>query len=203
MKQIEEEQKEGIGISKFFAKTGKRFSYVKEMIERRKLEDEEKKLVTAASKTRRLGRYIDRLFREDTEARDTLTASSSAPRARNLATSTLFNFIYRLGLLLIISFIIIHPKWFLDTIIQLPDALTESVVMYSPEIIIIILLPIMVLFPVISKLISFIKHRNLIVRLQQEGRIKELLTSVGDYVKKEEAEIPLEELTEEKVVEST
>ena len=202
MKEIELEQKEGLVIGKFFAKTGKRFSYVKEMIERKKLEEEEKKLVTAASKTRRLGRYIERLFQEDTEARDTLTAKSSAPRARNLATSTLLNFIYRVGLLLIISYIIIHPHWFLDTVIQLPDAITESVAMFSPEVIIILLAPIMLIFPVISKLISFIKHRNLIVRLQQEGRIKELLTSVGDYVKKEEVEVALEDETEEVATES-
>jgi len=202
MKEIEAEQKEGLVVGRFFAKTGRRFSYVKEMIERRKLEEEEKKLVTAASKTRRLGRYIDRLFREDPEARDTLTASSSAPRARNLATSTLFNFIYRVGLLMIISFIIIHPHWFLDTVIQLPDAITESVAMYSPEVIIILLLPIMLIFPVISKLIAFIKHRNLIIRLQQEGRIKELLTSVGDYVIKEEVKTPLEEEAEEVATES-
>ena len=194
MKEIELEQKEGLVIGKFFAKTGKRFSYVKEMIERKKLEEEEKKLVTA--------RYIDRLFQEDIEARDTLTARSSAPRARNLATSTLLNFIYRVGLLLIISYIIIHPHWFLDTVIQLPDAITESVAMFSPEVIIILLAPIMLIFPVISKLISFIKHRNLIVRLQQEGRIKELLTSVGDYVKKEEVEVALEDETEEVATES-
>ena len=185
MEEIELAQQEGIAIGKFFAKTGKRFSYVKEMIEKKKLEEEEKKLVNAASKTRRLGRYIDRLFREDSEARDTLTAKSSAPRAKNLATSTIVNFTYRVGLLLVISFIIIHPKWFLGTIIQLPDAITESVAMYSPEVIIILLLPIMLIFPVISQLISFVKHRNLIVKLQQEGRIKELLISVGDYVKTE------------------
>ncbi|MFX0080209.1 MAG: hypothetical protein ACFE94_00495 [Candidatus Hodarchaeota archaeon] len=189
MEEIELEQKEGIVIGKFFARTGKRFSYVKEMIERRKLEEEEKKLVTAASKTRRLGRYIDRLFQEDREARDTLTASSSAPRAGNLAISTVINFTYRVGLLLIISFIIMHPHWFLNTVIQLPDAITESVAMNaSPEAIIILLLPIMLLFPVLSQLISFVKHRNLIIRLQQEGRIKELLTSVGDYVRIEQVE---------------
>ena len=131
-----------------------------------------------------------------------LTASSSAPRARNLATSTLFNFTYRVGLLIIISYIIIHPHWFLDTVIQLPPAITESVAMFSPEVIIILLLPIMLLFPVISKLISFIKHRNLIIRLQQEGRIKELLTSVGDYVKKEEVEAPVEEEAEEVATET-
>ncbi|MFW9877047.1 MAG: hypothetical protein ACFFG0_28480 [Candidatus Thorarchaeota archaeon] len=201
IEEIESEHKEGLAIGKFFAKTGKRFSYVKEMIERRKLEEEEKKLVTAASKTRRLGRYIDRLLREDSEARDTLTASTSAPRAGNLAISTLINFTYRVVALLIISFIIIHPHWFLDTVIQLPDAITESVAMYSPEVIIVILLPIMVIFPVISRLISFIKQRNLIIRLQQEGRIKELLTSVGDYVKIQPIE--LEEDKPESVVSET
>ncbi len=202
--EIEAEQKEGLAIGRFFAKTGKRFSYVKEMIERRKLEEEEKKLVTAASKTRRLGRYIERLFREDLEARDTLTASSSAPRAKNLITSTLINFTYRVGLLLIISFIIIHPLWFLGTVIQLPDSITESVAMYSPEVIIILLLPIMLLFPVISQLISFIKHRNLIIRLQQEGRIKEILASVGDYVKVDKEKIEDQKVeTEEVATEST
>jgi hypothetical protein len=202
MEEIELEHKEGIAIGKFFSKTGKRFSYVKEMIEKRKLEEEEKKLITAASKTRRLGRYIDRLFEEDSEARDTLTASSSAPRAGNLAISTAVNFTYRVGLLLIISFIIIHPHWFLDTVIQLPDAITESVVMYRPEAIIVLLLPIMLLFPVLSQLISFVKHRNLVVKLQQEGRIKELLTSVGDYVKIEQVEKEKKEEKEEEPTES-
>ncbi len=196
MQEIEAEQKEGLEVGKFFAKTGARFSYIKEMIERKKLEEEEKKLVTAASKTRRLGRYIDRLFREDPEARDTLTASSSAPRSRNLLTSTIVNFTYRVVSLIIISFIIIHPQWFLK-VLQLPDAITESVAMYSPEVIIILLLPIIVLFPVISQLISFIKHRSLIIRLQQEGRIKDILASVGDYVKKEEVGEEIEETVAE------
>ncbi len=173
-------------IGKFFAKTGETFSYVKEMIEKRKLEDEEKKLITAASKTRRLGRYIHRLFQEDKEARDTLTARSSAPKPKSLIISTVINFFFRVGLLIIISFIIIHPKWFMENVFNLPPAIIESVAMYSPEVIIILLVPLILIFPVISKIISSIKHRNLIIRLQQEGRIKEILASVGDYVKKEE-----------------
>jgi cell division protein FtsB len=181
-------------IGKFFAKTGDTFSYVKEMIERRKLEDEEKKLITAASKTRRLGRYIHRLFQEDSEARDTLTARSSAPKPKSLMVSTIINFVFRVGLLIIISFIIIHPRWFMENVFNLPPAIMESVAMYSPEVIIILLVPLILIFPVISKIISSIKHRNLIIRLQQEGRIKEILASVGDYVKKEE-------ITEEKDLE--
>ncbi|MFX1286972.1 MAG: hypothetical protein ACFFFY_00245 [Promethearchaeota archaeon] len=186
-------------IGKFFAKTGEKFSYVKEMIEKRKLEEEEKKLITAASKTRRLGRYIHQLFREDSEARDTLTARSSAPKPKSLVVSTAINFIFRVGLLIIISFVIIHPKWFMENIFNLPPAIIESVAMFSPEVIIILLIPLILLFPVISKIISSIKHRNLIIRLQQEGRIKEILASVGDYVKKEEVgeekEIEIQETT--------
>ena len=173
-------------IGKFFAKTGDTFSYIKEMIEKRKLEDEEKKLITAASKTRRLGSYIHRLFQEDSEARDTLTARSSAPKPKSLMVSTIINFIFRVGLLIIISYIIIHPKWFMENVFDLPPAIVESVAMFSPEVIVILLIPLILIFPVISKIISSIKHRNLIIRLQQEGRIKEILASVGDYVKKEE-----------------
>jgi hypothetical protein len=58
--------------------------------------------------------------------------------------------------------------------------------MYSPEVIITLLLPFILIFPVISYVISYIKQRNLVIRLKQEGRIKEILASVGDYVKKEE-----------------
>ncbi|MFX0032482.1 MAG: hypothetical protein ACFE8V_01810 [Promethearchaeota archaeon] len=186
-KRIEEiEMGEKTTLSKFFAKTSEKFSYVKEMIEKKKLEEEEKKLISAASKTRRLGRYVERLFREDSEAQDTLTARSSAPKPKSLAISTFINVIIRLVVLIIISFIIIHPRWFLEDVFSLPPAITESVAIYSPEVIIILLLPIMLIFPIISKVVSYIKHRNLIIKLQQEGRIKEILTSVGDYVKKEE-----------------
>jgi hypothetical protein len=189
--ELEIEEKET--ISKLFGRTGERFSFVKEMITKRKLEEEEKKLITAASKTRRLGRYIDRLYREDIEAHDTLTAKSSAPSSQSLAISTLINFTYRLFLLIIISYIIIHPKWIFTNIFNLPPSIIDSVGIFSPEAIIILLAPLILIFPVISKIISYIKHRNLIIRLQQEGRIKEILASVGDYVKKSELEVEKEE----------
>ncbi|TFG24829.1 MAG: hypothetical protein EU529_02895 [Promethearchaeota archaeon] len=181
--EIEEEEEK---VGKFIGKTIERFSYVKEMIEKRKLEQEERKLVNAASKTRRLGRYIDRLLREDPEAENTLTAKTSTPKAKNLVTSTAISFSFRLILLIILSFIIMHPRWFFIHVFNLPPAITESMAMYSPEAIIVLLLPIMLLFPLIAQAISYAKHRNLIIKLKQEGQIKEILASVGDYVKIEE-----------------
>jgi len=193
-KRKEEIEAEKERIGKFLAKTAPRFSYVKEMIEKRKLEEEEKKLITAASKTRRLGNYVERLFREDSESENTLTAKSSAPEAKNLATSTVINFTFRVSLLIILSFVIIHPRWFFKYVFNLPPAITESMAMYSPETIIILLVPLMLIFPLIAYAISYAKHRNLIIRLKQEGKIKEILTSVGDYVKLEEEK---EDLTAE------
>ena len=201
MEELELDEKESIGG--LFGKGEERFSYVKEMIRRKKLEEEEKKLITAASKTRRLGRYLERLFREDPEAQDTLTAKTSAPQPKSLVRSIITTFIFRVTLLVIISYIIIHPRWFLINVFQVPPSMSESVVMYSPEVVIVLLGPIVVIFPLISWAIQYIKHRNLIIRLKQEGRIKEILASVGDYVivekdtkkkDKEEAEILTEEV---------
>jgi hypothetical protein len=192
----EEIDKEGkTSVDKFLLKMEERFSYVKEMIEKKKLEEEERKLITAASKTRRLGGYVERLFKEDAEARDTLTARTSSPKLQSLAFSTIINFFSRIIILILVSYVVIQPHWFAENVFNLPPAITESVAMYSPEVILILLLPIVSLFPVISKIISYIKHRNLIISLQQEGRIKEILASVGDYVKKEETadKIPIEE----------
>ncbi|MBY9005411.1 MAG: hypothetical protein KGD63_01505 [Candidatus Lokiarchaeota archaeon] len=194
IKEEAKKKKEELGtqrtsVEKFLMKKEKRFSYIRELIEKKKLESEEKKLLQAASKTRRLGSYVDRLFREDPEAEHTLTARSSAPKVKNLLISTLLNALLRLGILIIISYIIIHPKWFLVNIFSLPESIVHTVEMESsPEVIIILLLPIMLFFPVLAKIISFIKSRGLVLRLKQEGKIKEILTSVGDYVKKEEIE---------------
>jgi hypothetical protein len=193
IKEEAKKKKEELGLEKqtlrkYFSKKDTRFTYIREMIERKRLESEEKKLISAASKTRRLGRYIETLFREDNEARETLTAKTAAPKSTNLATSTLLNSFIRITVLIIISFIVIHPQWFIRDVFHLPPAITKSLAIYSPEIVIILLLPILLTFPVIGKIVSFIKHRSLILRLQQEGKIKEILTTVGDYVKIDESE---------------
>ncbi|TFG25860.1 MAG: hypothetical protein EU533_00520 [Promethearchaeota archaeon] len=137
--ELEIEGKES--VNKFLMKLEERFSYVKEMIEKKKLEEEEKKLITAASKTRRLGSYVESLFREDPEARDTITARSATPKSQTLALSTLINFTSRLLVLILLSFVIIHPLWFFENVFNLPPAIIESVAMYSPEVVIVLLIP--------------------------------------------------------------
>jgi hypothetical protein len=189
VKKEAEKKKEEMGlekekITKFMQQKDEKFSYIKEMIEKRKLEMEEKKLVRAASKTRRLGRYVDKLLRQDPEAEDALTASSSAPQAKSLVISTILNFTFRISILIIISFIIIHPQIFLQV---LPPAISDSIAMSSPEIIIMLLIPIILLFPIIAKTIGYVRQRSLIMQLKQEEKVQEIMATVGDYVKKEES----------------
>jgi hypothetical protein len=170
-------------VMKFLRKKEDKFTYIKEMIQKKKLEEEEKKLVRAASKTRRLGRYVDRLFEEDKDAESTLTASSSTPTPKNIAKSTVINSVIRVSLLVLISYIIIHTKELLQ---GLPPSISESVAMISPEITLLLIIPFLLVFPIISKVIAYIKHKDLVMRLQQEDKVQEILATVGDYVKKDE-----------------
>lgn len=201
IEQIKEEskkKKEELGIEKeekisaFLGKKEQKFSYIKEMILKKKLEEEEKKIISAAHDTRRLGGYIKKLFLEDSEARDTLTATSSTPRPSRLITSTLFSFFIRISALILIGFIILHASWIIKEALRLPEAISESVATFSPEIIIIVMLPIILLFPVSAQIISYVKKRALISQLKEEKEIKEIEATVGDYLvaaEQEESEV--------------
>ncbi len=189
IKEEAEKKKEEMGltekeeITKFLRQKEEKLSYIKEMIERKKLETEEEKLIQAASKTRRLGRYVEKLIRQDPEAEEGLTASSSAPKTKSLIFSTVLDSAFRITILVILSFIIIHPELFLQF---LPAAITESIAMQSPEVIILLLIPIILLFPIIAKTIGYIRQRSLIIQINQEEKVQEIYASVGDYVKKDE-----------------
>jgi len=205
IEQIKEEskkKKEELGIekeakiSKFLGKKEQKFSYIKEMILKKKLEEEEKKLISAAHDTRRLGSYIERLFVEDSEARDTLTATSSTPRPYKLIFSTLTSFFIRVIALIFIGFIILHTSWIINSVLLLPEAISGSVAMFSPEIILVVMLPIILLFPLSAQIISYVKKRALISQLKEEREIKEIEATVGDYLvstEQEESEIIEEE----------
>lgn len=174
------EQKEK--ISTFMGKKDQKFSYVKEMIQKKKLEEEEKKLLTAARDTRMLGSYLERLFREDPTSRDTLTAATSAPKPSRLVLSTVISFVLRITALIFIGYLILHTAWLITDVFYLPIAISESVALYSPEIILVVMVPVILIFPVVAQLISFVKKRALISQLSEEEEIKQIEATVGDYL---------------------
>lgn len=205
--QIKEEskkKKEELGIegkekiSAFLAKKEQKFSYVKEMIQKKKLEEEEKKLLTAARDTRKLGSYLERLFREDPTAHGSLTAASSAPRPSRLILSTLLSFVIRVTALMFIGYIILHTAWLITNVLFLPEAISESVATFSPELIIIVMLPVLLLFPVSAQVISYVKKQALIRQLMGEEEIKQIEATVGDYLIAPAQEKEEEEKEEEK-----
>ncbi|MHA1731063.1 MAG: hypothetical protein ACTSU5_03930 [Promethearchaeota archaeon] len=153
------------------------FTGVKEMIERHGLEKEERQWLEAAHDTRRLGKYVDRLFVEDPEAKNTLTAASSAPAPLRLVLSTFVSLVTRVFFVALIVTYVIHPQFLLADP-KLPwstPAIRESVEMLTPEVTLATLIPIILLFPVVGALIRAVNHEKLKRRLAEEGTLEALL----------------------------
>lgn len=181
VQEMVKEQKKTVGtqpnrLRQFFSKAGG-FSYVKEMVEKRKFEKATQKWLEAASDTRRLGSYVQRLTTEDPEARRTLTAKSSAPTAGKMLVSTLINIGLRCFAIISLTFIVIQPRFILTMLFTgfglsptpLDNyAILQSAELATPEAILVLLIPVLCLFPVISLIIKKVKSQRLKELLRQE-----------------------------------
>ncbi len=182
------EQKKTMGnqpnrLRQFFSKAGG-FSYVKEMVEKRKFEKATQTWLEAASDTRRLGSYVQRLTTEDPEARRTLTAKSSAPTSGKMLSSTLINIGLRAVAIIALSFIVIQPKYIFTNLytgfglINPPLdnwAILHSAELATPEAILVLLIPIMCIFPIASLIIKKVKSQRLKELLRQEDSRRQSL----------------------------
>ncbi|MHA1727317.1 MAG: hypothetical protein ACTSWY_01135 [Promethearchaeota archaeon] len=162
------EKKKIVTVKQFLSKTATGFSHIKEMIEKRKLEEKAKKRIEALRDTRRLSLYLNKLLGEDSEAEMTLTARSSAPSAGKLIQSTIIDILFRILGITLLVFVIAQTEWVLKYIFLVPPALFESVEMFTPEIILTLLIPIILLFPIISIIIRSSKSQHLRLKLKQE-----------------------------------
>src|SRR5271157_22244 len=182
---VKEKKKEagfqGNRLKQFFSKAGG-FSYVKEMVDKRKFEKSTQRWLEAASDTRRLGSYVQRLMTEDPEARRTLTAKSSAPTSGKMLTSTLLNICVRAVVVIILTFIVIQPKFILTSIftgfgtLNPPlenNAILQSAEISTPEGILTLLIPIVSIFPITSLIIKRVKQQRLKELLIQEQERRE------------------------------
>ncbi len=175
------EQKKASGsqsnrLRQFFSKAGG-FSYVKEMVEKRKFEKATQKWLEAASDTRRLGSYVQRLTTEDPEARRTLTAKSSAPAAGKMLSSMLINITFRCFAIIALTFIVIQPRFIFTNLLTgfglfnppLDNyAILHSAELGTPEAILVLLIPILCIFPILSLIIKKLKSQRLKELLRQE-----------------------------------
>lgn len=164
------EQKKIESVRKFLSKTSTGFSYIKELIEKREVEKESIKTIEALHDTRRLSNYLNKLLVEDPEAEMTLTAKSSAPTAGRLIYSTVIDILFRVIGITVIVFFISQTPWVLTHIFRAPPAILQSVEMQNPEVILTLLIPIILLFPIISIIIRQTKASHLQQKLKEENK---------------------------------
>ena len=162
------QKKKSESVRKFLTKGGTSFTYIQEMIDKRKLESKTKKLIEAKQETRRLSNYLVKLLKEDPEAEATLTARSSAPTTGRLIRSTVMDIFVRIGGITLIVFFISQTPWVLENIFGVPDAILYSVAMFTPEVMLTLIIPILMLFPFISFIIRSTKAQHLREKLNEE-----------------------------------
>lgn len=155
-------------VRKFLSKTATGFSFIREMIERRKLEEQTKRAIEALQDTRRLSNYLNRLFEQDPEAEQTLTAKSSAPRAGRLIRSTVIDMVFRIAGITFLVFIISETPWIIEFIFRAPESIVNSVEMFTPEVMLTLFIPLVLLFPFISIIIRVTKAQQLRKKLKEE-----------------------------------
>jgi hypothetical protein len=168
-------------VRKFLSKTATGFSFIREMIERRKLEEQTKRTIEALKDTRRLSNYLNRLFEQDPEAEQTLTAKSSAPRAGRLIRSTVVDMVFRIAGITFLVFIISETPWVIEHIFRAPESILTSVEMFTPEVMLTLFIPLVLLFPFISIIIRLTKAQQLRKKLKEEEE-KRIPTETSEFI---------------------
>jgi len=194
----EEEARKRVTLRSFF--TGAGLGAIRDMVERRERERERVHLEEVSSDTRRLHGYITRLLEVDKRARDTLTAVGSAPGQKNMVSTMFVNMGFRLFALLAVVFLVTNPQ-LLYAAFNVPPIIVESYEFYAPEAVVTALVPIAMLFPVLSFTIRTYKQYRLtkfkaereeqsamLKRLSELREIEEQETVIGDEGPKAENE---------------
>jgi hypothetical protein len=179
------EERKRVTLRSFF--TGAGLGAIREMVERRERERERTHLEEVSSDTRRLHGYITRLFEVDKRARDTLTAIGSAPSQKNLASTTLMNMGFRLLALLALVFLVTNP-YLLYAVFNVPPIIVESYEFYSPEAVVTAIVPVAMIFPVISFAIRTYKQYRLTQFKAQREEESAMLKRLSELREIEESE---------------
>lgn len=192
---VKQKKKKTESVRKFLTGGASGFSFISEMIEKRKLEQETKKLIEAKQDTRRLSNYLNKLLENDREAEYTLTARTSAPTAGKLVTSTIADILFRVGGITLLTFLVSQTVWVLVDVLHVPEALSGSVEMLTKEVILTLFIPLVLLFPILSLIIRGVKYSRLQEKLQEEE--ERTLEAEGFLPSSEETGSEEEEKSEE------
>ena len=106
----------------------------------------------------KLSNFIEKLERENPSFPGLISGESAVPDQKKLLTNFIVKSLSRALVILILVFICVNPLPILAFIA--PTALLESVEFITPEITIILLLPIALLFPMLSLILSYRREKH-------------------------------------------
>ncbi len=172
-REAQKKERERLSLQSLMSEAGGQtgFSYVADLIRKKKEEKREAKMMNAMRDTRKIANFLDKLFKQDPQARDSLTASSSAPRASRLVFSTIINMFIRILVIIAMAWACVHPYQFFE-LIRAPDAILKSVELQIYEGSWSIIIPLVLIIPLISYVIKITKHTKLeeMLRLEEIRR---------------------------------
>ncbi|WP_371803746.1 hypothetical protein [Candidatus Lokiarchaeum ossiferum] len=183
-RQAQKEEEERLSLSALMSDKAESvgFSFIAELIAKKKAEKNEQVIMDAMKDTRRVAHYLEKLFKQDKEARNTLTAKAASPKASRLIASTLINMLTRIVLITAIMWVVVHPYNFF-AFLKSPDAILKSVELQTVESTLSVLLPFLLIIPMISSVIRVTKHNKLkemlrLEELQRAGLTEEELLAL-------------------------
>jgi hypothetical protein len=138
------------------------FSFLREAIERKVVGTQDAlENLDAVSDVRRLQIYVDDLLQTDPKARDELTAKAAAPSSGYVIGSTITGSAIRFLSVIAIAFILMSPT-VITLILDLPIGVSQSMEFEQPEMMLLLFLPILLLFPFTAMVISWFSKRTVI-----------------------------------------
>ncbi|MGY5854834.1 MAG: hypothetical protein RTU92_14795 [Candidatus Thorarchaeota archaeon] len=170
------ERGERVSITGMSRSTGATaFSFLREAIERKAVGSADiLENLDAVSDVRRLQHFVDELLASDPNARDELTAKAAAPSSSYVIGSTIMGSAFRFLSVVAISFFLLNPDFFVS-LLSLPPGVANSAALSQPEIVLLFLVPIVLLFPFIAAAIGWYSRQDEeeeLTKAQKEERKK-------------------------------
>jgi len=166
-REIEKEKRKRLSLRTMMSEKGQAgFSFISELIEKKKIEKEEERMMDAMRDTRKISNYLEKLFQQDPEAKNTLTAKTSAPSSTRLIVSTFVSLGSRIVIIVLLTWACVHPYAIFSLIS--PDSIANSVELQTYEAVLSILIPFLLVIPFISTIIKISKHAKLEEMLKLE-----------------------------------
>ena len=163
------------------------FSFLREAIERKVLGDKDVlENLDAVSDVRRLQTFVDELLNEDPTARDELTAKAAAPSSGYVISSTLLGSAMRFLLVLTITFILMNPELIFAGL-SLPPGIANSAEIVQPEVVLLFLVPITLVFVFVAMIIGWVSKREDVEETKEERDARKRREKDAKKKKKEAA----------------